>query len=135
MWDQLGQFSQFHFLRPYLLLLIIPLILLTVVVKNRRLRSGIWGRVCDEHLLPFLLIGQTGKSSRWSSVRFALAGLAIIIAFAGPAWKKLPQPVFRSQAALVIALDLSRSMDVSDIKPTRLTRARHKILDSCKEDQ
>ena len=130
MWDQL---SQFHFLRPALLLLIIPLIALTVIVKNRRLRSGIWGRVCDEHLLPYLLIGQTGKSSRWSSIRFALVGLAIIIAFAGPAWEKLPQPVFRSQSALVIVLDLSRSMDVEDIKPTRLTRARHKILDILKK--
>jgi len=130
MWDQL---SQFHFLRPYLLLLIIPLIALTIIVKNRRLHSGIWGRVCDEHLLPFLLIGQAGKSSRWSSIRFAVVGLAIITAFAGPTWEKLPQPVFRSQSALVIALDLSRSMDVADIKPTRLTRARHKILDILKK--
>ena len=66
-------------------------------------------------------------------LKLAIIGLAIILAFAGPTWEKLPQPVFRSQAALVIALDLSRSMDVSDIKPTRLTRARHKIRDILKQ--
>ncbi len=130
MWDQL---NNFHFLRPQLLLLSIPLILLILLVKNRRLRSGMWGRVCDEHLLPFLLIGQGSTSSRWSMLKLAIIGLAIILAFAGPTWEKLPQPVFRSQAALVIALDLSRSMDVSDIKPTRLTRAKHKIRDILKQ--
>ena len=31
--------------------------------------------------------------------------------------------------ALVIALDLSRSMDAQDLVPSRLTRARLKILD------
>lgn len=130
MWDQL---NNFHFLRPHLLMMIIPLFLLIYIMKNKRLRSGTWGRVCDEHLLPFLLIGQSTRGSRWALTRLALIGLAIIFAFAGPTWEKLPQPVFRSQAALVIALDLSRSMDVSDIKPSRLARAKHKIRDILKQ--
>ena len=130
MWDQ---FNDFHFLRPQLFLLSIPLVLLIYLFKNKRLKSGTWGRVCDEHLLPFLLIGQSSAGSRWSLIKLGIIGLALIIAFAGPTWEKLPQPVFRSQAALVIALDLSRSMDVSDIKPSRLARAKHKIRDILKQ--
>jgi Ca-activated chloride channel family protein len=130
MWDQI---DNFHFLRPHLLLMIVPLLLLIYIIKNKRLKSGTWGRVCDEHLLPFLLIGQGSRGSRWALLSLALIGLALIVAFAGPTWEKLPQPVFRSQAALVIALDLSRSMDVSDIKPTRLARAKHKIRDILKQ--
>ena len=48
---------------------------------------------------------------------------------AGPAWERVEQPVFRSDQALVIALDLSRSMDAQDVAPSRLVRARLKILD------
>jgi Ca-activated chloride channel family protein len=39
------------------------------------------------------------------------------------------QPVFRSEHAMVIALDLSQSMDAQDLTPSRLTRARLKVLD------
>ena len=129
-WDQL---TEFHFLRPHLLLLTIPLLVLMAIIRNRRFKSGLWGRVCDQHLLPFLLIGKSGMNSRWSMISLGLIGVAIIIAFAGPTWEKLPQPVFRSQAALVIVLDLSRSMDVTDIKPSRLARAKHKIRDILKQ--
>ena len=52
-----------------------------------------------------------------------------VVALAGPAWQSIEQPVFRSEQALVIALDLSRSMDAQDIAPSRLLRARLKILD------
>ena len=40
--------------------------------------------------------------------------------------------MFKEKSALVIALDLSRSMDANDIKPSRLARARHKISDILK---
>jgi Ca-activated chloride channel family protein len=43
--------------------------------------------------------------------------------------------VFRSEQAIVIALDLSRSMDAQDLSPNRLTRARLKILDILKARQ
>ncbi|MDH3587472.1 MAG: VWA domain-containing protein, partial [Gammaproteobacteria bacterium] len=48
---------------------------------------------------------------------------------AGPAWQRIEQPVYRSDQALVVALDLSRSMDAQDVAPSRMLRARLKILD------
>ena len=126
MWETL---VNFHFLRPFWLVAIIPLVLVIWVYAQRRLKAGNWSRVCDDRLLPFILIGQQQAASPWRLIAMLLCGLLLILALAGPAWNKLPQPVFRSQAALVIALDLSRSMDVTDIKPSRLARARHKILD------
>jgi Ca-activated chloride channel family protein len=57
----------------------------------------------------------------------------IIFALAGPTWERLPSPVFRNDAALVIALDLSLSMDASDITPSRLSRARYKVTDILKQ--
>ena len=51
------------------------------------------------------------------------------MALAGPVWSQLPQLVFRAESALVVVLDVSRSMDAQDVAPSRLTRAKHKILD------
>lgn len=62
-----------------------------------------------------------------------IAGALAILSLAGPAWEKRPQPVFKDKSALVIALDLSNSMDAADIKPSRLTRAKHKITDILKQ--
>jgi len=62
----------------------------------------------------------------------ALSGSLALFALAGPAWKQLEQPVFRDQSALILILDLSRSMDATDVKPNRLARARHKLTDILK---
>ena len=124
--------DQFHFLRPFWLLAFIPLMLFFWHRLNHRLSSRSWIKVVDANLLPHLLSneGKGRQSLLWIFLGIA-AGLAII-ALAGPVWEKLPQPIFRQQSALVIVLDSSRSMDSSDIKPSRLTRARHKVADILK---
>lgn len=121
-----------HLIRPYWLLALIPLLFISWRLWHRQRRGGNWQRVIDPMLLPHVLIGNPGKSSQWPVVLFTLAGLLSILALSGPAWKQLPQPVFKQQSALVLVLDLSRSMDSTDIKPSRLTRARHKISDILK---
>jgi len=62
-----------------------------------------------------------------------LSGCLGLIALSGPVWEQLEQPVFRKQSAWVVVLDLSRSMDAGDIVPTRLSRARHKLVDLLKQ--
>lgn len=121
--------EQFHFLRPAWLMLLPVLVILLWQGFQRRHSSRSWQSVVDAKLLPHLLAGknQVRDNSLW--LLTAIVGAISIIALAGPVWDKLPQPIFRHQAALVIVLDLSRSMDASDIKPSRLARARHKIAD------
>ncbi|MDR1010741.1 MAG: VWA domain-containing protein [Opitutaceae bacterium] len=52
-------------------------------------------------------------------------GLALTIAAcARPQWGRIEEPVFDQSREILIALDLSRSMDATDVKPTRLDRAR-----------
>ena len=122
--------SGFHFLRPWWWLLLPLLLLVLWYLRSARLQSRRWQSVCDAELLPHLLISESGvKQRRGVLIITALTGLLIITALAGPAWKQLEQPVFRDQSALVLLLDLSRSMDATDVKPTRLTRARLKLID------
>ncbi len=124
----------FHFLRPWWLLLLPFLMLILWYLRRARLQSRRWQSVCDAELLPHLLISESGvRQRRGVLLMVALAGLLAITAMAGPAWKQLEQPVFRDQSALVLMLDLSRSMDATDVKPTRLTRARLKLIDMLKQ--
>lgn len=121
--------SLFHFLRPEWFIAIIPLVLLLWLLRRLHLKNRSWQSFCDQGLLPHLL-QQTDlqQKKRPLSVIF-IAGLITIFALAGPSWEKRPQPVFKKQSALVIILDLSLSMDATDIKPSRLKRALHKIED------
>jgi len=121
--------ANFHFLRPAWLLAFLPLAALQWMMWRRRASSRSWQSVVDARLLPHLLIGNDSKQGRALPLAIAFGGMLAIVALAGPAWRKLEQPVYRQQAALVVALDLSRSMDAGDVKPSRLQRAQLKLRD------
>ena len=125
--------SQFHFIRPAWFYAVIPLILISIVLLRLNKQGKSWTNIIDPKLLPHLLVGKPIKNVSRNSLLVLIAGALAIISLAGPTWEKRPQPVFKDKSALVIALDLSSSMDVSDIKPSRLTRARHKITDILKQ--
>ncbi len=125
--------AEFHFIRPYWLLAFIPGVLIVALMLRNKLGHGNWSAVCDAELLPYLLQEKAVNQSRWQLTTGTIAAFLVIIALAGPTWQRVPSPVFRNESALVIALDLSRSMDAEDIKPSRLIRARYKIADILKK--
>ena len=118
-----------HFLRPLWLLMLLPLAWLLWRHWHRQHHGGAWQSVCDAHLLPHLLIGASTRAVRAPSLLLGAAGLLTVIALAGPVWSKLPQPVYRNSAATVVLLSLADSMNATDITPTRLERAKLKLLD------
>lgn len=121
--------ADFHFLRPDWLW-VLPLIVgVAVLLARRRLASGNWQDVVDASLAPHVLSLSANRRSDYRWWWLGIVGVLAVVALAGPAWQRIEQPVFRSDQALVIALDLSRSMDASDVAPSRLLRARLKILD------
>lgn len=125
--------EQLHFIRTNWFFALIPLLLLTLLLMRSQKQGRNWQSVIEPKLLPYLLVGKSIKHSSLSSVVLFLTGFILIVSLAGPAWEKRPQPVFKEKSALVIALDLSRSMNATDIKPSRLARARHKIIDILKQ--
>jgi Ca-activated chloride channel family protein len=121
--------AELHFLRPEWLYAIPPVVLSAIWFAYRRLGAGSWERVVDPALAPYVLSASQShqRDSRW--LLFGLVGVLGVIALAGPAYQRIEQPVYRSGQSLVVALDLSRSMDAQDVAPSRLVRARLKILD------
>lgn len=120
--------ADFHWLRPEWLLALPFIAVFAFLMARRRLAPGLWQRVVDPALAPFVLSrAPAGSDRRWWLV--LAGGTLASLSLAGPSWNRIEQPVFRSEQAIAIALDLSRSMDAEDVSPSRLTRARLKILD------
>lgn len=121
--------SEFHFLRPWWLLALLGLAGIVWLLARRQSGAGDWAEYCDEALMPYVLIGSASRQSRLPLWLAGLTGFIAILALAGPAWERLPTPVFRNLSAMVIVLDLSWAMEANDLKPNRLERARFKIDD------
>ncbi|MGD8339889.1 MAG: VWA domain-containing protein, partial [Gammaproteobacteria bacterium] len=122
--------AEFHFLRPlWLVLLPVALWAAWRFGMGRGGASG-WRAVVDKALQPFVLTaGETVRQRSWPVLTVLAAASIAILALAGPTWDRLPVPAYRSDESLIVALDLSRSMDATDVEPTRLARARLKLLD------
>lgn len=69
--------------------------------------------------LPF-----SGRLSRWRGVLFGLGTLLVLLALARPMWGERTEVRFAQSREVVLALDLSRSMDAADVLPSRLERAK-----------
>jgi Ca-activated chloride channel family protein len=130
--------SDFHFIRPLWLLGIIPAALCLLMINKLAHQAGNWSKVISAELLPFLMQSNAqGENRLTRSFMMGAAGcwLLFCLALAGPSWNQLPQPVHKEDAALVLMLDLSPSMLAEDVAPSRLIKARYKMIDILKARQ
>ena len=123
------QFAEFHFIRPLWLLALPACIWLLYRFAVFQKSSSGWSSAIDPELLQVQLGAGGENRRRGLSALLALGLFLTVIALAGPAWQRLPQPVEERRDPLVIVLDLSLSMYAKDISPSRLVRARQKIAD------
>lgn len=122
----------FYFIRPFLLLLLIPWALIFVLRKKYPSFNSSWEKVADENLLSYLL-GQGNKIGFAPLEKLAFAiGVLAIIASSGPSFNKIKTTANIEKSALVLALDMSASMNAQDVSPSRLERAKIKIQDILK---
>lgn len=119
----------FHFLRP-LWLITVPLIVLVWWLVRRRESQGFpAATLVAPHLQDALTVNRVQKQGFRAVDGVCIGMTAAALAAAGPAWSKQPGPWFAETAPLVIAIEVSDSMRANDLQPTRLDRARFKILD------
>ncbi|MCP5276429.1 MAG: VWA domain-containing protein [Burkholderiales bacterium] len=121
--------SEFHFLRPLWFLALIPAVWLLVTLWRKQSAGAAWQAVFDQSLLSGLWLESPGRSARLPFVLLAVGWLLTIFILAGPVWERQPEPVWQSQMSRVVILDLSATMDARDLTPSRLERARFKIMD------
>ncbi|MCU7827691.1 MAG: VWA domain-containing protein [Candidatus Thiodiazotropha sp. (ex Myrtea sp. 'scaly one' KF741663)] len=123
----------FHFARPewlFALLGLVP-VLAWLIFSVVRPRKGSIHRYADEHLLPHLTgVRELDVHERWNRYsRWALLWILLVLAIAGPRWDFTDVEAFSPANDLVILMDISRSMNVADVAPSRLARARQEVQD------
>ena len=124
--------SNFHFIRPFvLLLLLLPLGFFWHYARSRG-RNSSWAQVCDKNLLDFLLVKGSSVQRRLI-VWIGLVGfVSAVAAAAGPSWKKKEIPNLAPENPVMILLNLSTDMAEKDLTPSRLARAKFEISDLLK---
>ena len=121
--------GDFHFLRPEWFLALIPAIIILVMLWRNQSGASAWHSVFDEKLLSQLWLEPPGKVSRKPLLLIGLGWVLAMLALAGPTWERQSEQVWRSPLSRIIILDLSASMNVTDVVPSRLERARFKLMD------
>ena len=125
-------FAQIHWLW---LLFVIPLIwaIYILLYNHGKTVSKSVQNFADPHLLPHLMpegVPKQDKNKTWLGLSlWSLVWLFGILAMAGPRWDYTEVEAFRPDEAIIVLLDLSRSMDADDVKPSRLARAKQEIED------
>lgn len=118
-------------------LCVIPVIILIFIISrqiiNRRLSE--YG---DSHLVDGLMVDKSRFKPifKLSIILFALA--LLIIGAANPQIGSKPEKIKRQGIELIVALDISNSMNAQDLKPSRLERAKQsmmKLIDNLQGDR
>lgn len=124
--------NQLHFIRPLWLLLIMPAGLLPWAWHRQHHNSDRLRAVFAAHLLKHLLV-QPADRQRFRPAWLLGAVLALgALAAAGPTWELDRPPFLEDKAPLILAVDLSPSMDAGDIAPDRLEAVKNKLRDLLK---
>lgn len=121
--------ANFHFLRPWFLLTLIPVLILFWSLWQQGSASKAWAAICDAPLLAQLSQGAGKKRKKGSLLLLLLIILSMIFALAGPAWIRLALPSYQPIQPRVIVLDMSEAMLEKDLQPERLSRAKFKLHD------
>jgi len=124
---------------PYLLMLLIliPVFIIFIgISKVRRKRN--FNKFAEPRFYDFFL--QEFSAFHWSlkNVIFTIAIFFLIVALARPRWNKEVQIVKKEGIDIVVCIDVSKSMDAQDIKPSRIERAKDQIslfIDQLKGDR
>lgn len=121
--------QNFHFIRPELLWLCLPAIIIVYLLYRINASQSGWQSLVPSHLYQHVLTQDGSQAKRPAFWLLGLSWLLAVLSIAGPTWERLPQPVYQVNTGKVIVLDMSTSMRATDVAPNRLARAKFKSID------
>jgi Ca-activated chloride channel family protein len=131
MLDEMAAFLEaFHWIRPAWLVGL-PIFGLIWWLVRRRERAQSFGNALGlpEHLLRSLTVNRSMHRGIRPVDLIMATFLLVVLAAAGPSWGRIQNPFFAETAPLIVALELTDTMLANDVLPTRLSRAKLKLLD------
>ena len=93
--------SQFHFLRPWWALAVIPVLVVLLIQFKRADVVKRWQTIIAPHLLQHLLLERRGNRLLKPASILCLLMLLLVLLLMGPTWSRQPSPFLKDAAALV----------------------------------
>jgi len=121
--------AEFHFLRPEMLLALAPLALVWWLLWRMQDAYAGLRELVAPHLLEHLVVDEGRKGALRPLHLLAVIWVLSALALAGPTWEREPSPFADDDAGLVVLLKVSGTMEATDVQPSRLARAKHKLRD------
>lgn len=112
----------------FYLLLLIPLLIGFSIWAEKK-RKVLSAKFVDASLLSRLVGPGVAKQRRTKTKLLMWSLVFLVIALAQPRWGFQWQDLKQRGVDIIVALDVSTSMRATDIKPSRLERAKHKVAD------
>lgn len=125
--------TDFHFLRPGWLLLLVLALALIIKGRTQTSERRHWSRLIRKAMQPHMLLPVKGSARlsllQWAGIVLVLASMAL----AGPTWHREIPDGFEQEGLVFVVLDSRVSMDIDDIKPTRLQHSKQKLATLAQE--
>lgn len=119
----------FHFLRPAWLLVLPLAALIWWWVRTTRTRHAPPAAGIAPHLRDALTVGAGSEQRLHAIDGVALTVMLLALGAAGPTWSRQPDPFVAQSAPAVVVLEVTDSMQATDVAPSRLERGKQKIRD------
>ncbi|MEP3048840.1 MAG: VWA domain-containing protein [Roseibium sp.] len=125
--------SAFHFIRPLWLLALLAVALIWWLIRRAANRGTDLPAAIAPHLSEALTVGKSDTRRIRPIDMVAIMFSLLVLGASGPTWSRVPNPLVSDTAPLVVVLKVTKSMMQSDIPPSRLERAKHKVQDLLNE--
>ena len=113
----------------YLYLIFLIPLLIGFMIWAEKKRKALSAQFVDASLLSRLVSPKVMEQRR-TKTKLLIGGLVfLILALAQPRWGFQWEDLKQRGVDIIVALDVSNSMRATDIKPSRLDRAKHKVAD------
>jgi len=99
------------------------------LIWSMRRKRALLARFATNELLARLMSHVSLVRQNVKMVLLVLAALLLVLALTEPKWGFQWEKIERRGIDVIVAVDVSRSMLATDVKPTRLERAKRNILD------
>ncbi|WP_295890576.1 VWA domain-containing protein [uncultured Vibrio sp.] len=125
----LDALEAFHLLRPMWALSLPMIGLVWWVVRKRSQRPDKKPTGIAPHLSEAMTLKQA-NTGRWRPIDTTALAIAILAFSAcGPTWTRANYPFQSESAPMVVVMEVTRSMEAPDLPPSRLDRARFKVIE------
>ncbi len=119
------QFGALHYLHGLWIVLALALFLVWSAQRARVLLA----RFAHVEMLQRMLAHVSPRRQAWKRVLIVASLALLVLALMEPKWGYTWEHVVRRGIDVIVAVDVSRSMLASDIRPSRLERAKRSVLD------